>query len=284
MAPGNEPIHALGRALCSVTSPWFAQRKVSSGASRARTGDLLGATRRIAFDSRCCGRSSSVRLSGTWAISAGLVPGVVPVEIVVPGRNRWYPGANERQDASGSGPRRQGRHALLRGQVARRGRPPAQAPSRPGVAGTAPGGRLGQAPRAHAGGWLDERTAHVAAAEKVAAVEREREAAAEAAPARGVPTFARVAHEWLAWKRDVKGGAPSTLRENALCCASRATPYKRGTGTSRAGSWPASATVPSTRSRRARCPTSCASWTPRGCRHATSTSTARSCTRSSPTR
>lgn len=65
-------------------------------------------------------------------------------------------------------------------------------------------------------GWLDERSAHVAAAEKVQAVEREREAAADAARRAGMPTVRRVARDWLAWKREVKGGAPSTLRENEL--------------------------------------------------------------------
>jgi integrase len=79
-------------------------------------------------------------------------------------------------------------------------------------------------------GWLDERTAHVAAAEKVAAVEGERAAAAEAARRAGVPTVRKVAHEWLEWKREVKGGAPSTLRGNAQLLAEPGTPYKRGAG------------------------------------------------------
>lgn len=79
-------------------------------------------------------------------------------------------------------------------------------------------------------GWLDERTAHVAAAEKVAAAEGERAAAAEAARRAGVPTVRKVAHEWLEWKREVKGGAPSTLRGNAQLLAEPGTPYKRGAG------------------------------------------------------
>lgn len=82
-------------------------------------------------------------------------------------------------------------------------------------------------------GWLDERSAHVAATEKVAAVEGEREAAAEAARRAGVPTVRRVAHEWLAWKRDVKGGAPSTLRENEILLREPGTAYKRGSGESK---------------------------------------------------
>jgi hypothetical protein len=71
-------------------------------------------------------------------------------------------------------------------------------------------------------GWLDERTAHVAAAEMVAAVEGERAAAAEAARRAGVPTVRKVAREWLEWKREVKGGAPSTLR------GKRAAPRRAG--------------------------------------------------------
>ena len=80
-------------------------------------------------------------------------------------------------------------------------------------------------------GWLDERTAHVAAAEMVAAVERERGQAAEEVARQGVATVRRVASEWLAWKRDVKGGAPSTLRENELLLREPGEPYKRGRGT-----------------------------------------------------
>jgi integrase len=83
-------------------------------------------------------------------------------------------------------------------------------------------------------GWLDERAAHVAAAEKVAEVERERAEAARARAREGVPTFRRVAHEWLEWKRDVKGGAPSTLRENARLLRDPGEPKKRGDGTAQA--------------------------------------------------
>ncbi len=77
-------------------------------------------------------------------------------------------------------------------------------------------------------GWLDERAAHVAAAEKVLEVEREHAEAARARAREGVATFRRVAHEWLAWKRDVKGGAPSTLREHARMLREPGEPYKRG--------------------------------------------------------
>jgi integrase len=80
-------------------------------------------------------------------------------------------------------------------------------------------------------GWLDERAAHVAAAEKVAEVDRERAEAARRRSREGVPTFRRVAHEWLTWKRDVKGGAPSTLRENRRLLREPGEPKKRGAGT-----------------------------------------------------
>lgn len=63
-------------------------------------------------------------------------------------------------------------------------------------------------------------------------MEGEREAAAAARRA-GVPTVRRVAREWLAWKRDVKGGAPSTLRENEILLREPGTAYKRGSGESK---------------------------------------------------
>ncbi len=80
-------------------------------------------------------------------------------------------------------------------------------------------------------GWLDERAAHVAAAEKVADVERERTATVLKVARAGRATVRQVAREWLAWKRDVKGGAPSTLRDNESLLAEPGTPYKRGRGT-----------------------------------------------------
>ncbi len=70
-------------------------------------------------------------------------------------------------------------------------------------------------------GWLDERSVHIAAAEAVAAVEQQRaekakaeREAEQAAQLAAAVTFRKVAHEWLVWKREVKGGAPSTLRDN----------------------------------------------------------------------
>ena len=80
-------------------------------------------------------------------------------------------------------------------------------------------------------GWLDERAAHVAAAEKVEEVEevaREREAIVAAAARAAIPTFRELAAEWLAWKRDVKGGAPSTLEHNAVMLREPGTPHRRG--------------------------------------------------------
>jgi integrase len=92
------------------------------------------------------------------------------------------------------------------------------------------GGWSKRSGRPPAAGWLDQRAAHVAAAEKVAEVEREQEAAREAAARESVASFRRTAHEWLAWKRDVKGGAPSTLRDNALLLREPGEPHKRGSG------------------------------------------------------
>jgi integrase len=80
-------------------------------------------------------------------------------------------------------------------------------------------------------GWLDERSANVAAAEKVAEVERERANATRMVERAGIATVRQLAREWLDWKRDVKGGAPSTLRDNESLLAEPGTPYKRGKGT-----------------------------------------------------
>ena len=73
----------------------------------------------------------------------------------------------------------------------------------------------------------DERRAHVAAAEIVAAyvadateaerVEQERKEA-------GV-TFREVAHEYLDWLEDVKGAKPSTLRDHRSTLAEPGTAY-----------------------------------------------------------
>jgi hypothetical protein len=85
-------------------------------------------------------------------------------------------------------------------------------------------------------GWLDERSVHITAAEADAAVEQQRvekanaEGEAEkAAQLAAAATFRDVAHEWPVWKREAKGGAPSTLRDNeALLREEPGVPFKRG--------------------------------------------------------
>ena len=79
-------------------------------------------------------------------------------------------------------------------------------------------------------GWLGEREANVAAAEMVEQVERDREQTVQAMEREGIATFRRVAHEWLAWRRDVKGAAPSTLEVNEILLREPGTPHKRGSG------------------------------------------------------
>ena len=82
-------------------------------------------------------------------------------------------------------------------------------------------------------GYLDERRAHVAAAEFVRSyvkdfneterVERERRT-------RGV-TFRELAHGYLEWLEKVRGAKPSTIRSHQSDLAEPGTPHKRGTGT-----------------------------------------------------
>jgi integrase len=107
--------------------------------------------------------------------------------------------------------------------------------------------RLGPAwlDRDGAGGWrkrlgrcpnesLDERKAHVRAAEVVAEVERELaelERGRLAARARLV-TVRGVAHEWLRWLEEVKGAKPSTLRDYEALLREPGAAFKRGQGTS----------------------------------------------------
>jgi integrase len=81
-------------------------------------------------------------------------------------------------------------------------------------------------------GYLDERRAHVAAAEFVRSyvkdfneterVERERRT-------RGV-TFRELAHGYLEWLEKVRGAKPSTIRSHQSDLAEPGTPHKRGTG------------------------------------------------------
>jgi integrase len=82
-------------------------------------------------------------------------------------------------------------------------------------------------------GWLDPRTVHVAAAVMVEEVEREQAEAARAAALGELVTFRRVAGEWLTWKRDVKGAAPATLRDNRSLLCEPGQPHKRGRGVTR---------------------------------------------------
>jgi integrase len=79
-------------------------------------------------------------------------------------------------------------------------------------------------------GWLDEREAQVLAAAKVAEVERERIAKERAAERANIPTFRSVALEWLAWKRDVKGAAPSTLVNDEAMLRDAGARHRRGSG------------------------------------------------------
>lgn len=79
-------------------------------------------------------------------------------------------------------------------------------------------------------GWLDERSVHVAAGGMVEQVEHERAERASTVARAGAVTFRQVAHEWLAWRRDVKGGAPSTLEDNAILLREPGTSHRRGDG------------------------------------------------------
>ena len=84
-----------------------------------------------------------------------------------------------------------------------------------------------------ADGFFDERRAHIAGAELVAAyvkdfneterVERERRT-------RGV-TFRELAHGYLEWLEHVRGAKPSTIRSHQSDLAEPGAPHKRGTGT-----------------------------------------------------
>lgn len=87
--------------------------------------------------------------------------------------------------------------------------------------------RKGKAPE----GWFDERAANVRAAELVR--EYDQEQARKALAASDSPSTRQVAHEWMAWKREVKGCKPSTLTNDAYLLAEPGTPHKRGGGVSR---------------------------------------------------
>jgi integrase len=83
-------------------------------------------------------------------------------------------------------------------------------------------------------GSYDERRAHVAAAQLVAAHvkdSQERERVERERDARGV-TFREVAHDYLRWLSDVKGAKPSTLADYAYMLAEPGVAYKRREGES----------------------------------------------------
>jgi integrase len=86
--------------------------------------------------------------------------------------------------------------------------------------------RRGRVPQ----GTYDERSAHVRAAELVAAVERElddEEADAERARRRPM-TFRAMAHEWLDWLATVKGASPATVRDYACLLREPGHAHARG--------------------------------------------------------
>jgi hypothetical protein len=88
------------------------------------------------------------------------------------------------------------------------------------------GGRVGD-------GYLDERRAHVAAAQIVddylrEAADRTRaEAERQAEPV----TFREVARDYLRWLATVRGAKPSTLRDRESVLAEPGAPYRRGAKT-----------------------------------------------------
>ena len=84
-------------------------------------------------------------------------------------------------------------------------------------------------------GWLDERSATVASLE---AMERHRlQLTGEAAQAwerqHHKVTVRELAHEWLSWLEEVKGAAPSTIKDYGFLLREAGTPHRRGGGTSR---------------------------------------------------
>ena len=81
-------------------------------------------------------------------------------------------------------------------------------------------------------GWLDERSANVAAAQTVGDVSAERVRAASVEAAGEMVTVRAVTAEWLVWLRDVKGARPSTLQDYGYLLREPGTPHKRGAGES----------------------------------------------------
>ncbi|MHB8696142.1 MAG: tyrosine-type recombinase/integrase [Solirubrobacteraceae bacterium] len=84
-----------------------------------------------------------------------------------------------------------------------------------------------------ADGFVDERRAHIAAAEIVASYVKdfnEAERVEQERRTRGV-TFREVAHGYLEWLEKVRGAKPSTIRSHQSDLAEPGTPHKRGTST-----------------------------------------------------
>jgi integrase len=84
-----------------------------------------------------------------------------------------------------------------------------------------------------ADGYLDERRAHVAAAEFVRSYIKdfnETERVDHERRTRGA-TFRELAHGYLEWLEKVRGAKPSTIRSHQSDLAEPGTPHKRGTGT-----------------------------------------------------
>jgi integrase len=83
-------------------------------------------------------------------------------------------------------------------------------------------------------GWLDERTAGVAAVAAMEAHVQElaREAQAERAKAERKPTVRELAAEWLSWLAVVRGAKPSTVRDYETLLREPGLKHKRGSGTS----------------------------------------------------
>jgi integrase len=83
-------------------------------------------------------------------------------------------------------------------------------------------------------GWLDERTARVAAVAAMAHHARELEQEAERAQreAERVATVRELGREWLQWLAEVRGAKPSTIEDYGFLLREPGQSYRRGTRTS----------------------------------------------------
>lgn len=82
-------------------------------------------------------------------------------------------------------------------------------------------------------GWLDERSANIAAVDaiKAHAAELAAEADAEACAADSLKTVRALAQDWLSWLQEVWGAKPSTVKDYSFLLREPGLPYRRGTGT-----------------------------------------------------